>query len=167
MPTCLSSLLHRTRIAVLAMLLVVLPLQGAAQLVAGIQGQRHLHTGASHQDTPLASVRGALRAVLDQLHAAQAPQLRHQQHAWLPSTGPATGLHEHGSVYHQHSHDTGDVLDVTDPADSSPQGGATVFQAWLPAGLAVPPAAAGHHPAIAEPGWRDRAVAPPRMPPRG
>lgn len=149
------------------MLLVVLPLQSVGQLVAGIHGPRHLHTGAAHQDTPLAGLRSALRAVLDQLHAAQDPRLKLQQHAWLPSSGPAAGLHEHGGVYHQHSHDTDDVLDLTDQADSSPQGGATVFQAWLPASLTVPAAAAGTHAATAALGWHDRFVAPPLMPPRG
>lgn len=165
-PIFLSSLLHRTRSAVLALLLVVLPLQGVVQLMAGLQGQRHVHTGAGH-DGVLSSLAQPLRALLDHLHAAQDPRLQASRPAWLASKGPAADLHEHGGVFHKHSTDTDDVLDVGDPSDDAAQGGVTAFLAWLPAGLALPAGEGGDRPAAADLDWRDRVVAPPLTPPRG
>ena len=164
MPDFLSSLLHRTRTGILVMLLVVLPLQSVGQLVAGPQAHRHLHTGVASPATA-GSVLAGLRAVLDRLHAAQEPRLA--GHAWLPSSGPADGWHAHGGVHHRHGHDTHDVLNVADHADDAQPGGATAFQAWLPAGLAFLPAEGGDRPAGAAVDWRDRVIAPPLMPPRG
>lgn len=170
-PLTLSSLLQRTRVGILALLLVVLPLQGVMQLVAGIHGHRHVHTGAAlaapNPESTLASLTQPLRAVLDQLHAAQDPRLQRQASSWVLSRGPAAGMHEHGGVFHEHSHDDADVLDVGDPADEPAQGGATAFLAWLPAALAMPAGEAGDHPVAADLGWRDRVVAPPLTPPRG
>jgi len=170
-PTLLPSLLHRTRTGILALLLVVLPLQSMGQLVAGIQAHRHLHTGTAttaRADFALARLGAALRAVLDQLHAAQDPRLQVAKHAWLPSRGPAAGVHAHGGVFHQHSQDTDDVLDLADPADGSRQVAATAFLAWLPDALTVPAPAAGlEAPPATGIDWRDHAVAPPLAPPRG
>ena len=169
-PPVLSSLLHRTRVSILILLLVVLPLQSVAQLVAGIQGHRHLNTGtvaATHDGFALASLAQPLRAVLDRLHAAQDPRLQMQAAAWAASRGPADGWHEHGGVRHRHSHDTADVIDVGDAGDDSMQAGATAFLAWLPRALAVPVDAGSVRPAMAELAWRDRVVAPPLTPPRG
>jgi len=159
-PTLLSSLLHRTRTGVLALLLVVLPLQGVVQLVAGLQGHRHVHSGA-------AAVVAPLRALLDHLHAAQDPRLQRPAPSWVLSKGPAADLHEHGGVFHRHASVDADALDVGDPGDGSLQGAATAFLAWLPAALAVPRGARGAQPAAGDADWRDRIVAPPLMPPRG
>ncbi|MEO6280608.1 hypothetical protein [Roseateles sp.] len=145
------------------LLLVVLPLQGVVQLVAGVQGHRHMHTGAA----PAAASPSPLRALLNQLHAAQDPRLQAAKLAWVVSTGPAAELHAHGGVFHKHSHDAADVLEVTDPADDSLQGGATAFLAWLPVALALPAGEAGGRPATLGIDWRDRVVAPPLTPPRG
>ena len=136
-PSLLSSLLQRTRKVLLVLLLVVLPLQGVMQLVAGVQGQRHLHTGDAPAAAPvlsLASIAQPLRALLDHLHAAQKPRFS----APALSRGAAAGLHAHGDVFHEHAHDTGDVVEVGDPADDSLQGGATAFLAWLPAAWLLP-----------------------------
>jgi len=157
-PYTLSSLLHRTRHGILVLLLVVLPLQGVVQLVAGVQGHRHVHTGA------LSGLIQPLRALLDQLHAAQDPRL---QASWAPSSGPAAGMHEHGGVFHTHSHDTHDAVDVGDAADDSTQGGVTAFLAWLPMELACAACQGSDRPAVAAFAWRDRVVAPPLTPPRG
>jgi hypothetical protein len=146
----------------LMLLLVVLPLQGVAQLVAGLQGQRHVHTGASHEASP-----SPLRALLDRLHAAQAPRLQGHRPAWVLSHGPAAEEHEHGGVRHSHAADDTDALEVGDPADDAAQGGATAFLAWLPAPLALPASAGAERPASAHADWRDRVVAPPLAPPRG
>lgn len=164
MPPILSSLLQRTRAGILVMLLVVLPLQGVVQLVAGIQGHRHLHTGASQAVGVSPS---PLRALLDHLHAAQDPRLQGARLAWVLSEGPAADLHAHGGVFHRHSQDTADVVEVGDPADDSLQTGATAFLAWLPAALAMPAGEGGDRPAAAALDWRDRVVAPPLTPPRG
>jgi hypothetical protein len=167
-PHFLSSLLHRTRTGVLALLLVVLPLQSVGQLVAGLQAHRHLHTGLAASGSALAGLGAALRTVLDRLHAAQDPRLQAARPMWQPSRGPAAGLHAHGGVFHEHAGDTVDVLDVADPADASQPGGATAFLTWLPGALTLPAPAAGRgHPPGAEPDWRDRVVAPPLAPPRG
>ena len=161
----LSSLLQRTRAAVLVLLLVVLPLQGVVQLVAGLQGHRHVHTGA--HESALSGLTQPLRALLDHLHAAQDPRLQGPTFTWTVNKGSAAGLHEHGGVFHKHSHDTADVLDVGDPADDSLQAGATAFLAWLPAALALPAGEGGDPPTAVDHAWRDRAVAPPLTPPRG
>ena len=158
-PTLLSSLLHRMRKGVLALLLVVLPLQGVVQLVAGLQGHRHVHSGAAPVVSPL-------RALLDHLHAVQDPRLKRPA-PWVLSQGPAAGLHEHGGVFHRHASGDADVLDVVDPGDGSLQGGATAFLAWLPAALALPKGERGAQPATGDADWRDRVVAPPLTPPRG
>lgn len=159
-PSLLSSLLQRTRTGLLVLLLVVLPLQGVMQLVAGVQGQRHLHTGAAQA---VASVAQPLRALLDHLHAAQKPRFS----APALSRGAAAGLHAHGDVFHEHAHDTGDVVEVGDPADDSLQGGATAFLAWLPAAWLLPAGEGLDRPATTGLDWRDRLVAPPLTPPRG
>lgn len=156
-PYALSSLLQRTRHGILVLLLVVLPLQSVVQLVAGVQGHRHLHTGA------LSGLVQPLRALLDQLHAAQDPRL---QASWAASRGPAAGLHEHGGIFHTHAHDTHDAVDVGDAADDAAQGGVTAFLAWLPIEM-VWTAAQGSAPPVAGAwAWRDRVVAPPLAPPR-
>lgn len=158
-----ASLLQRMRAGLLMLLLVVLPLQGVMQLSAGLQGQRHVHTGAAHDASP-----SPLRALLDRLHAAQDPRLQGHRPAWVLSHGPATEEHEHGGVMHSHTADDTDMLAVSDPADDAAQGGATAFLAWLPAPLALPMGVAGaDHPATAAADWRDRVVAPPLAPPRG
>lgn len=141
------------------MLLVVLPLQGVMQLVAGMQGHRHVHTGAASPSP--------LRALLDRLHAAQDPRLQKPAVSWVIGNGAPGEAHEHGGVFHTHSHDTADVLDVGDPADDARQGGVTAFLAWLPAALALPAGEDGDRPVAAVLGWRDRVVAPPLTPPRG
>lgn len=163
-PPTLSSLLHRTRAAILVLLLVVLPLQGVAQLVAGVQGHRHVHAGAVASAAPLSAVTQALRGVLDHLHAAQAPRFSLSP---ASSRGPAAGWHAHGELLHQHTPDTVDVLDVGDPADDPVQAGATAFLAWLPRALAWPVGVESDPPASAAIAWRDRVVAPPLTPPRG
>ena len=164
MPPILLSLLQKTRVGILVMLLVVLPLQGVAQLVAGIHGHRHVHTGASQAAGPFLS---PLRALLDQLHAAQDPRLQGARLGSVLSQGPAGELHEHGGVLHRHSHETADEVEVGDPADDSQQAGATAFLAWLPAALAMPVGEGGDRPAATALDWRDRVIAPPMSPPRG
>lgn len=163
MPPILPSLLHRTRIGILTLLLVVLPLQSVAQLVAGVQGHRHVHTGT----TPAAAAPSALRVLLNHLHAAQDPRLQVARFTWVVSKRPAAEMHEHGGVFHKHSHDEADVLDVADPADDSLQGGATAFLAWLPLARAWSAAEGSDRPDMASFAWRDHAVAPPLTPPRG
>lgn len=155
-PALLSSLLHRTRVAVLTLLIVVLPLQSVAQLVAGLQGHRHLHTGS-----PLAELVQPLRQVLDRLHAAQDPRLAGV------SRKAADGWHAHAGVLHKHSQHTHDAVDVGDAGDEAQQAGATAFIAWLPTSLSWADGRVGEHPAEAVVGWRDRVVAPPLAPPRG
>lgn len=167
MPPVLSSLLHRTRTAVLVLLLVVLPLQGVVQLLAGLQGHRHVHTGAAPHGADWSALTRPLQVVLDRLHAAQDPRLKQPSPGWLARKAPSSGLHEHGGVFHRHEADTADALDVGDPADDAAQAGATAFLAWLPVGLALPAGEAGERPAAAEIGWRDCVLAPPLTPPRG
>jgi len=145
------------------LLLVVLPLQSVAQLMAGVQGHRHVHTGAARA----APSPSALRALLDHLHAAQDPRLQGARLSWVASKGPAAELHAHGGVFHKHSQDQADVLEVGDPAGDSQQGGATAFLAWLPAALALPAGDGSGRPVLAGLTWRDRVVAPPLTPPRG
>ena len=141
----------------LMLLLVVLPLQGVVQLVAGLQGHRHMHTGAAHA---VASA-SPLRVLLDHLHAAQDLRLKSF------SSISAGELHAHGGVFHRHSRDTADVVEVGDAADDATQGGGTAFLAWLPAALTLPSGEGSGHPAAADLDWRDRVVAPPLVPPRG
>jgi hypothetical protein len=161
-PLLLSSLLQRMRAGMLMLLLVVLPLQGVVQLVAGLQGQRHVHTGVVHHASP-----SPLRALLDRLHAGHDARLQGHRAAWAPSQGPAAGEHEHGGVRHSHTAADVDVLAVGDAADDAAQGGATAFLAWLPAALALPADAGADRPATVGADWRSRVVAPLLAPPRG
>lgn len=163
MPPILSSLLQHTRVGILLLLLVVLPLQSVVQLVAGVQGRSHVHTGTA----PAAPTPSLLRALLHQLHAAQDSRLQAGKLSWVLNKGPLAEMHEHGGVFHSHAHDEPDVLDVGDSADDSLQGGVTAFLAWLPVALALPADAGSDRPAMATRDWRDRVVAPPLMPPRG
>lgn len=143
--------------ALLVLLMVVLPLQGAVQMISGLHGQRHMH----------AVLAEPLRALLAQLHAAQAaPSLQARAPGWTVSTGLAH-RHAHGGVFHEHAPDDGDVIQVGDTADEAVQGGATAFLAWLPAGLRLPASGSFRRPAAAVHAWRDRAIAPPLAPPRG
>lgn len=172
MPPFLASLLHRTRASLLALLIVVLPLQGAVQLLAGLQGHRHVHTGAvaaRHEVGVFAHWAQPLKAVLDRLHGAQDARLQPPEQHWLPSVGAADGLHQHGGVFHKHSATTADALDVGEAADDAMhEAGATAFLAWLPTALALPAdLVAGDRPASAAPGWRSRVIEPLLAPPRG
>jgi hypothetical protein len=147
----------------LMLLLVVLPLHSVIQLVAGVQGHRHVHRAAA----PQASSQSPLRALLDQLHALQDPRLQGPKFGWMVSHGPAGEVHEHGGVFHRHGHDDPDVVDVGDPADDDRQGGVTAFLAWLPAALGLPAGESDSRPLRGGPDWLDRVVAPPLTPPRG
>lgn len=153
------------------LLLVVLPLQSVAQLIAGVNGHRHLHRGAAQAAAPLGSVLSSLtqplRALLDHLHAAQDSRLQGQKGSWILSKGQSPGLHEHGGVFHEHSAGDADVLEVGDPADDAAQGGAVAFLALLPAALMLAAGEGNDRPDAADPAWRDRVVAPPLTPPRG
>lgn len=157
-PPFLSSLLRRTRVGLLTLLIVVLPLQSVAQLVAGVQGHRHVHTSRVNL---LAELMQPVHAVLERLHAAQDPRL------FGASRGAADGWHEHGGVLHKHSPDTHDAVDVGDAGDDAQQAGATAFLAWLPTALMWTGAEAAERPAALAVDWRDRVVAPPLAPPRG
>lgn len=142
------------------MLVVVLPLQSVAQLVVGLREHRHVHTGvariADRHGMVLAVLTLPLRAVLDHLHAAQGPRL----------AGTAPGLHQHGGVFHRHTADTQDVLDVADPGDDTLQAGATLFLAWLPGGLPLAAEQGSSAPAAVARSWQDRVVPPLLAPPR-
>ncbi|RZJ10350.1 MAG: hypothetical protein EOP39_08930 [Rubrivivax sp.] len=165
MPAVLSSLLQRTRTGLLVVLLVVLPLQGVVQLVVGLQGHRHVHTGMG---SALSGLTQPLRALLNQLHAGQeARLLAAPPPSWLVSEGPEVGRHEHGGVSHEHSAQTTDVVDLGDAADEPQQSGATAFLGWMPAALAVPVSEPGVRPATVGVSWRDRFMKPPLAPPRG
>jgi hypothetical protein len=175
LPT-LPLLLHRTRASVLALLLVVLPLQSVMQLATGFQNHRHVHSGsvpvkapssAHGGDSPIASLVKPLRAILDRLHADQDPRLKSSRQTWEVSRNASGELHEHGGVLHKHSHDTNDVLEVGDTADESTEAGSTAFLAWLPTASVMVGAADSDHPVGAIFGWDDRVVAPPLTPPRG
>lgn len=171
-PPFLSSLLSRSRTSLLVLLVAVLPLQGMAQLVAGLQAQRHLHTGAERvmpgsQTGVLATLVRPLRLVLDRLHAGQDMRVAGPRFGGAVASGPLAGQHQHGGVSHTHGDDTQDVLQLSDAADDGPQGGATLFLAWLPRALPLMAAVAADRPAQASRLWRDRVVAPPRLPPRG
>jgi hypothetical protein len=166
-PPFLSSLLKRARLGVLALLVVVLPLQGMVQFVQGFHGHRHVHTGAVVRSSWLAELTQPVRAVLDRLHAAQDPRLQGPAFNWAVSQGDADGWHEHHGLRHKHAHGAADALDVGDAADDAVQGGVTAFLAWLPAALVLPAVRGTVRPGTASPGWRDRDIAPPQAPPRG
>lgn len=172
MPPILSSLLNRTRTGLLALLVMVLPLQSVAQLAVGIQAHRHVHTGAAQEAAPgqgsaLSMLAAPLRAMLDRLHAAQDPRLGGPKFSWQASNGPAAGLHQHGGVSHRHADDTHDVVDLADPGDEGLQVGATLFLAWLPGAPVLMAGPGGDRPATATCGRRGRVVAPLLAPPRG
>lgn len=154
------------------LLLVVLPLHSVAQLVAGVQGHRHVHVGAgraaaSPAGSLLTALAQPLREVLDRLHAAQDPRLLRPQPALTVSSGPSAGLHQHGGIFHTHSSDTQDVIDVGDPADDAVQAGATAFLAWIPSYPVWLAGQGADHPETVAFRWRDRVVVPPLTPPRG
>lgn len=166
MPTRPTSLPHRTRTVLLALLLVVLPLQGVLQWVAGLQAPRHVHIAAVAEAAPSPSP-SALRALLDRLHAAQDPRLQPRAMGWLLSAADGGGLHAHDGVVHRHAPTEADVVPLGDPAEDAGQAGGTAFLAWLPRAWAVP---AGESAALQAPppaAWRNRVVAPPLTPPRG
>ncbi|MCE4556051.1 hypothetical protein [Pelomonas cellulosilytica] len=168
MPPVLLILLRRTRTSLLVLLLVVLPLQSIVQLVAGIHGHRHVHTAAASRADVFTRLAQPLRAVLDRLHAAQDARLQAPAPAWVASRGPAAGLHQHGGVYHRHTADTTDAVDLSDGGDDAAhEPGVTAFLAWLPGALAVDVAPRGGRPAAPLQHWRDRVVAPLLAPPRG
>lgn len=172
LPSFLSSLLKRSRAGLLALLVVVLPLQGVVQLVAGVQGHRHAHTGAPQanvpwQDAALSLLGTPLRAALERLHAGHDPRLGAPTFSWRASRGPSAAVHEHGGVFHAHSAQTHDAVDVGDVADDSRQGGGTAFLAWLPGTPAVMAQRGSDPPATFAFDWRSRVVAPPLTPPRG
>ncbi|HEY1132815.1 MAG TPA: hypothetical protein VGF12_25625, partial [Roseateles sp.] len=116
LPSFLSSLLNRSRASLLVVLVFVLPLQGVVQLVAGVQGHRHVHIGAQQVETPwrdaaLSLLGQPLRAALERLHAAHDPRLSGQKFSWMANRGPSSAMHEHGGVFHEHSAETHDVVD--------------------------------------------------------
>lgn len=170
MPTALSPLLHRARTGILMLLLVVLPLQSMVQLSAGMQAQRHWHTGAAEASAPRSLwllLAQPLRAVLTQLHAAQDPRASVPSLRWRVGGGPLAGRHQHGGVFHTHTAATHDVVAVADAADDSLQNGATAFLAWIPRPPPVMAATVRQEPPVGlAAGWRDRLVPPPLMPPR-
>lgn len=155
-----ASLLQRLRIATLAMLIVVLPLQGMVQWVAGWQGQRHVHT---HQPGSGASA-SALSQWLDRLHAAQPAQLKAPGlMRWAAIGGEQP--HAHGAWVHTHGAQDTDAVPVAD-ADDGGTPGATAFLAWLPTALRVSqalPEPAPSHVTLLPAG---REVAPALTPPR-
>lgn len=169
MPLHPSSLLQRARTGLLVLLLVVLPLQGVVQWQVSLQGHRHMHTGAGGRahDGLLALLARPLRAVLDQLHAAQDARLQGPRLGWTASRASGAGLHAHGGVLHRHTADTADVVTAGDALDDAGQGGATAFLAWLPAAPAVPVLTGSERPVADQGAWRDRVVAPALAPPRG
>lgn len=155
MPRLLASLLHRSRASLLAVLIVVLPLQAVAQLVAGLQTQRHVH---AQPGLDVASP-SPLRLLLDRLHAAQPASLK----AWGHGARP----HAHGDVVHTHDPEQPDVIAVADADDGAGQGAVTAFLAWLPLALTWPAAHRSPAPVPRPVAWQDRLVAPPLAPPRG
>jgi hypothetical protein len=155
-----SPLLHRLRTALLAMLLVVLPLQGILPLVAGLQGQRHVHTSLPRAGASPS----ALRQLLDRLHAAQPARL---QHLGLPGLKPNPGVqpHAHGTLVHTHGANAHDVVPVAD-ADETAAGSATAFLAWLPVPIGVTAAVGQDAPQAAAPLRAGRGEPPALTPPR-
>lgn len=168
-PLIPSSLLHRARTGMLMLLLVVLPLQGMVQWMVGLQGHRHMHTGAvaAPHDGMLARLTRPVRALLDQLHAAQDARLQGPRLGWTSSRNTGAELHAHGGVLHRHAADTADVVQAADALDDAGQGGVTAFLAWLPVAPVLPVLAGGERPATVHAAWRDRIVAPALAPPRG
>lgn len=160
------SLPHRTRTALLALLLVVLPLQGVLQWVAGLQGHRHVHISAAAEVAP-SPLPSTLRVLLDRLHAAQDPRLQPRAISWLLGQADGSGLHAHDGVVHSHAPTDADVVALGDPAEDAGQAGATAFLAWLPLAWALPAGEGAARPAPAPAAWRNRVVAPPLTPPRG
>lgn len=154
------SLLHRLRTALVAMLLVVLPLQGVVQLVAGLQGQRHVHTAQAGQ---IASP-SALRQLLDRLHAGQPQALKGLGLAQLKPDADARS-HAHGGLVHSHTADVHDAVAVAD-GDDDGTAGATAFLAWLPEALQVAQALPQDAPSVAVLLRAGRVVAPACIPPR-
>jgi hypothetical protein len=153
-------LLQRLRTAMAAVLLVVLPLQGVVQLVAGLQGQRHVHTARGpHGASP-----SALRQLLDRLHAAQPPALRG---LGLAQVGVDVGAapHAHGGMVHTHGANDHDAVPVAD-ADDAGTSGATAFLAWLPSVQPVADALSQPAPARTVLLRSGRDVAPALTPPR-
>lgn len=159
MPRLLASLLHRSRASLLALLIVVLPLQAVAQLVAGLQTQRHVH---AQPGLDVASP-SPLRLLLDRLHAAQPASLK----AWGQSAHPAGRPHAHGDVVHTHEPEQAGVIPVASAEDDPAQGAVTAFLAWLPVAPAWPAAHRSPAPVPLPVAWQDRLEAPPLAPPRG
>lgn len=158
--TLTSPLMLPLRTAVLAMLLVVLPLQGLLPLLAGLQGQRHVHTT---QPRAVASPSG-LRLLLDRLHAAQPTRLQHLGVVPLASRSAAQP-HAHGALVHTHGVDEPDAVPVAD-ADDAGSVTATAFLAWLPTPLAVREGGAQDAPRQAAPVHAGRTEPPALTPPR-
>ncbi|MFT7774027.1 hypothetical protein [Roseateles sp.] len=172
LPSSLSSLLNRSRAGLLVLLVFVLPLQSVVQLMAGLQGHRHVHIGAQQAQAPwqeaaLSLLGQPLRAALEHLHSGHDPRLDGPMFSRAASHGPSTAMHEHDGVFHVHSVETDDAVDIGDAADDSRQGGVTAFLAWLPGALAVMTRQGSEPPAAFAFDWRDRVVAPPLTPPRG
>lgn len=163
MPRLLASLLHRSRASVLALLIVVLPLQAVAQLVAGLQTQRHAHA----QPGWAVASPSPLRLLLNRLHEAQPASLK----AWGPGAHLGAHLgarpHAHGDLVHTHEPAQADVIAVADAEDESGQGAVTAFLAWVPMASIWPSGERDAAPAQPPVAWRDHPVAPPRAPPRG
>lgn len=159
MPRLLASLLHRSRASVLALLIVVLPLQAVAQLVAGLQTQRHAHA----QPGWAVASPSPLRLLLDRLHEAQPASLK----AWGPGAHLGARPHAHGDLVHTHEPAQADVIAVADVEDESGQGAVTAFLAWVPMASIWPSGERDAPPAQPPVAWRDHPVAPPRAPPRG
>ena len=173
---CLSPLLKRFRAGLLVLLVFVLPLQSVVQLVAGLQGHRHVHLGAEQaqdswqaalQEAALSLLGQPLRAALAHVHAGHDPRLDGPKPSRAASRGPSSAMHAHDGVFHVHTADTHDAVDVGDAADDSRQGGVTAFLAWLPEALAVMARQGSEPPAALAFDWRDCVVAPPLTPPRG
>lgn len=167
MSSSFTSFLQRTRVGILWVLLLVLPLQSVGQWMAGLQGHRHVHTGQAVAGSVLTGFVKPMLALLDRLHGEQDVRLKSPAAALLPSRGPASGTHEHGGARHRHALDAADVIELGDPAEEPTQGGVTPFLAWLPGAMTLPRATAGDKPASTVCRWRDRVVAPPLVPPRG
>lgn len=150
------------------LLALVLPLQGAVQLVAGLQGRHHAHVPASQPAAPLGlSWLAPLRAALDHLHTLPDPRLAQGPGLWAQARSLALGEHRHGMLVHRHAAQDDDMRDVGDAGDEGGQGGASVFLLGLPQAVTLPAAAAGAWPAGAVTDWSDHRRAPPLDPPRG
>lgn len=159
MPRLLAFLLHRSRASLLALLIVVLPLQAVAQLVAGLQTQRHVHA----QPGLAVASPSPLRQLLNRLHEAQPASLK----AWGHGAQLGARPHAHGGVVHTHEPEQPGVILVADADDGAGQGAVTAFLAWLPLALTWPAAHRSPAPVPQPVAWQDRLVAPPLAPPRG